>query len=158
MSELEIVKWLRNIEKDLKSLHRKEQRMITPLGGVAIKVTAGETLAEGEVAYIAIGGAGADGKVYKAPADNDMPVGIVYADAATNADCWLVISGIGYVLPKSTITAARGNILYVSASEAGRVDQAATLPAVAFHNREVGHWLDTGTGNGAKTRAIIHWN
>ena len=138
-------------------MEEREQRMITPLGGVAIKVVAGETLYEGEVVYIKIT-SGADGKVWKAPLDSDMPVGIVYQDAAANANCWIVVSGIAYVLPTAGVTAARGNVIYCSASTAGRVDQATTVPAITTHVREVGHFLDTGSGNGAKTRAIIHWN
>lgn len=151
-----------NLEKrasrlELVAHHHPATIMLTPYGGYAIKAVAGENLYEGEVVYVKIT-SGADGKVWKAPIDSDMPVGVVYADASANADVYLVVFGIGYVLPTAGVTAARGNVIYVSASTAGRVDQAATLPAVANHNREVGHFLDTGTGNGVKTRAIIHWN
>jgi hypothetical protein len=130
---------------------------MTPEGGQAIKVVAGENLALGEVVYIKQA-SGADGKVWKAPIDSDMPVGVVYAAANADADVWVVVSGIVSVLPTSGVTAARGEIIYCSGTTAGRVDQSTTLPAVAPHNREVGHWLDTGSGNGAATRAIVHFN
>lgn len=126
-------------------------------GGQAVKLVAGEALNAGEVVYVKIS-FGADGKVWKNPADGDMPVGVVYASASADADVWVVVSGLASVLPTSSVTAARGNIIYSSATEAGRVDQAATLPAVAPHNREVGHYLDTGSGNGAAARAIVHFN
>ena len=41
---------------------------------------------------------------------------------------------------------------------AGLVKQSATLPSAEDHWRECGHWLDTGSGNGAITRAIVHFN
>jgi hypothetical protein len=157
MSDIETLERIRELERKLKLMEEREQRMITPLGGVAIRVVAGENLYEGEVVYIKIT-SGADGKVWKAPTDSDMPVGIVYQDALADANVWIVVSGIAYVLPTALVTAARGNIIYCSGTTAGRVDQAATLPAVAAHNREVGHFLDTGSGNGVKTRAVIHWN
>ncbi len=68
------------------------------------------------------------------------------------------MAGIARVLPLANVTAGRGQVIYCSGTTAGRVDQAAALPAVANHNREVGHFIDAGTGNGAATRAIIHWN
>lgn len=129
---------------------------ITDEGGYAVKVVAGEQLYRGEVVYIKQTG-GADGKVWKAPAGNEMPVGVVFADAAADAEVWIVKSGLAYVLPESGKTAARGYVIFVSASEAGRVDLSATAPGVE-HWRECGHFLDTGSGNGALTRAFIHFN
>ena len=65
-----------------------------------------------------------------------MPVGFVYADAAADAEVWIVTSGIAYALPESGVTAARGNVVFVSNAEAGRVEQSATVPTTE-HWREV---------------------
>jgi len=129
---------------------------ITTEGGFAVRLTAGENLTRGEVVYVKIA-SGADGKVWKTPTSNDMPIGIVFADASANAEVVVITSGIAYVLPESGITAARGNVIFTSDAEAGRVDQSATVPTTE-HWREVGHFLDTGSGNGAITRALIHFN
>jgi hypothetical protein len=131
--------------------------LLTPIGGVAIKVVAGENLFEGEVVQITQAG-GADGKVYKNAVNSDMPVGVVYADALADEDVWIVVSGIAYVLPTAGVTATRGYVIYSSGTTAGRVDQAASVPAALQHFREVGHFLFTGSGNGVKTKAIIHFN
>jgi hypothetical protein len=87
-----------------------------------------------------------------------MPIGAVYANALANADVYVVVSGIANVLPEAGVTAARGNIIYSSTSEAGRVAQATSVPAAATHFTECGHFLDTGSGNGAATRAVLHFN
>lgn len=128
---------------------------ITPEGGLAVLMVAGEALNVGEIVYSKIS-SGADGKVWKAPANSEMPIGICYASALINADVWIVVSGITLVLPLSSITAVRGNVLFVSAT-AGRADQASTTPTTE-HWRECGHWIDTGAGNGVATRAVIHFN
>lgn len=130
----------------------------TPEGGWAVQLVAGENLAVGDVVYVKIT-SGADGKVWKNPVDGDMPIGVCYAAVSANANVWVVVSGIASVLPESGITAARGNVIYSSNSEAGRVDQSGTIPvSTADHWREIGHFLDTGSGNGVATRAIIHFN
>lgn len=102
---LELMGMLKELQRRVKILENREQRMITPLGGIAIKVVALEDLYEGEVVAIKVSG-GADGKVWKAPIDSDMPVGVVYQDALADANCWIVVSGIGYVLPTAGVTAA----------------------------------------------------
>ncbi len=151
---------LRDLSKSTKSIARVETHghiLYTQYGGFAIIVTAGENLAEGEVVQITQGG-GADGKVYKNAIDSDMPMGVVYKDALADASVCIVVSGIAYVLPEAGETAVRGYVIYSSNATAGRVDQSTAIPAVAFHNREIGHFLDTGSGNGVKTRAVIHFN
>lgn len=132
----------------------------TPDGGLAVQVVAGENVVRGNVVYVKIA-SGADGKVWKTVASDgeaiQMPVGVVYANASADAAVWIVTGGIAYVLPESGITATRGNVLVVSNAEDGVVEQSATTPTTE-HWREVGHWLDTGSGNGALTRAFIHFN
>lgn len=128
-------------------------------GGFAVKLTAGENLNAGEVVSLIQGGT--NGTVLKTPIsgnENDMPMGVVYASALLNAEVIVVVSGIAKVLPTAGVTAARGYILIASTTTAGRADQAATAPAAATHFKEIGHWIDTGSGNGVMTRAIIHFN
>lgn len=125
-------------------------------GGYAIKLIAGEALYKGEIVYMDI--SGVDLKVKKNPIDGDMPIGVVHADAANDAAVWIIVSGVAEVLPDSSVTATRGYVIYSSSTTAGRVEQAATVPAVTQHFREVGHFIATGSGNGALTKAIIHFN
>ena len=130
---------------------------ITPEGGYAILVVAGENLATGEVVYIKQT-SGADGKVWKNPTDGDMPIGVCYLTASADASVWVVVAGIVGVLPTSGVTATRGYVMYSSGTEAGRVDNSTGAPVATVHFREVGHFLDTGAGNGLITRAIVHFN
>lgn len=130
---------------------------ITSEGGYYITVTAGEALTRGEVVQITQAG-GADGKVFKNAVGSDMPIGVVFANALINTSVKIIVSGIAYVLPEPLITATRGYVIYSGGTTAGRVDQAATVPATTTHFKEVGHFLDTGSGNGAITRAILHFN
>lgn len=132
---------------------------VTDEGGFAIKLTAGENLSKGEVVALIQGGT--DNQVLKTPTggnENDMPIGVVYADALSGANVWVVVSGVAKVLPQAADTAARGYHLSASTSTAGRVAQAATVPVEATHFREIGHWIDTGSGAGVITRAVIHFN
>ena len=138
---------------------RGAKTWLTPEGGVAVKLVAGEALSAGEVVAVKVS-AGADGKVWKVPTTGDelaMPIGVVYASASSDADVWIVTAGVVSVLPESGITATRGYQLFTSDAEAGRVEQTLT-PTTPTHWQEVGHWLDTGSGNGAATRAVIHFN
>jgi hypothetical protein len=129
----------------------------TDEGGLAVKLTAGENLSAGEVVQCT-GAGGADGKVYKNAIDGDMPLGVVYASVSANDPVWIVVAGIASVLPEAAVTATRGYVIYSSDATAGRVDQASSLPAVASHNREIGHFLYNGTGAGVATKAMIHFN
>jgi hypothetical protein len=127
-----------------------------PLGGYDIAVLAGEALVRGEVVDI---NAALDGSVVKSPVNSDMPVGAVFDDQPNvGGIVWITVAGIGYLKPEAAVTATRGYVCTVSAATAGRVEGNAALPSVAKHNRECGHWLDSGSGNGVATRAIIHWN
>jgi hypothetical protein len=130
---------------------------ITEEGGFAVRLIAGENLNRGEIVYIPQAGTGNDGEVRKAPTSNEMPFGVVFANASAAAEVVVVVSGIAYLLPESGKTAARGGVAFVSSSEAGRADFSTSTPTTE-HWREVGHFLDTGSGNGVITRAILHFN
>jgi hypothetical protein len=57
--------------------------MVTPLGGVAVLMTASENLLEGELVYY--NPAGADDNATKAPLDCDVPIGVVYSPASSGS-------------------------------------------------------------------------
>jgi hypothetical protein len=158
MSDVSTLELIRALERRVLLLEAREQRMVTPVGGIAIKMLAGETLAEGEVVQCTQPPGGADLTVFKNALNSDMPLGVVYQDAAQGAVVYVVVSGIGYVLPLAAATATRGYVIYSSGTTAGRVDQAATVPAIATHVKEVGHFIETGSGNGVKARAVLHFN
>lgn len=128
---------------------------ITSEGGFYVSLVAGENLTRG---WVVMASTATDGRVVRNAVNGDMPLGVVYASASSGAAVKIVVSGIAYVLPKATITAARGNIIYSSATTAGLVDQATSIPVDATHFKEVGHFIDTGSGNGVITRAIVHFN
>lgn len=128
--------------------------LLTKDGGYATRFIAEEALNVGEVVQVGT----ANGKVVKNAVDSDMPIGVVYETAAQNNEVWIVHAGVAYVLPNASDTATRGYIIHSSSTTAGRASQSATLPAVAQHNREIGHFIETGSGAGAMARAILHWN
>lgn len=133
--------------------------IITTLGGKGSRFTSGEALYEGEVVTVLISG-GANSTVVKVPttgAVHSMPYGVVYKDVAGDAPVWIITDGIAYVLPEAGITAARGNVCVTSPNTAGRVVQYSTVPT-SDHWDEIGHFIANGTGNGAKTLAVIHQN
>jgi len=152
-----ILNELMQLSKRVSRIESMGRPLYTIYGGFAVSLVAGENLAEGEVVQITQAG-GADGKVFKNAIDGDMPIGVVYKAASADAVVYVVISGIAYVLPNAADTAARGYVIYSSTTTAGRVSQATAVPAATTHMREVGHFLDTGTGAGVKTRAILHFN
>ena len=141
----------------MESTYSEARSRLTPEGGFAVLLRAGEDLVAGEVVYIPQTGTGYDGEVRKAPTSSDMPIGVVYADAKVTEGVWIVTNGRVAVLPETGVTAARGNVIFTSASQAGRVDKSATAP-VNDHWREVGHYLVNGTGNGVAAMAILHFN
>lgn len=132
----------------------------TSEGGLAIRMIAGENLVAGEVVHSPEYPSGADDSAYKTPISGDssfMPYGVVYANASSGDPVWIVVSGKALVLPESGITAARGDVIFVSGSESGRVDQSATVPTTD-HWKECGHGVSQGTGNGVAALAIVHFN
>jgi len=133
---------------------------MTAEGGFAVLMTADETIAVGSVCSSFQGGTA--GRVKKTPItgnENDMPIGVAYtAAAAAGSTFWMVVSGIVGVLPDTATTAAQGYVITTSAVTAGLVTQSATAPAAAVHFEEVGHFIATGSGAGAITNAVVHFN
>jgi hypothetical protein len=141
----------------LESTYSEARAKLTADGGFAVLLRAGEDLIAGEVVYVPQTGTGNDGEVRKAPTSSDMPIGVVYASAKATEGVWVVTNGRVAVLPEAGVTVARGNVIYTSASEAGRVAQSATAPT-NDHWRECGHYLVNGTGAGVAAMAVLHFN
>ena len=133
---------------------------MTAEGGFAILMTADEAIAVGNVCASIQGGTA--NRVKKCPIsgnENDMPIGVAYTTAAgAGSTFWMVVSGRVGVLPDAGVTAAQGYIITTSSTTAGLVAQAAMAPAATTHFKEIGHFLTTGSGNGAITDAIVHFN
>jgi hypothetical protein len=131
---------------------------ITSIGGLAVLLTAGETLYEGELVVVSDS---TSGNVVKCPTSGDpidMPIGVVFADATSGQPVWVVVSGLAAVLPEAAVTATRRYVISASTTTAGRVQQASSIPSATQHWRECGHWVDSGSGNGVLTRAVLHFN
>lgn len=126
---------------------------ITAEGGNAIRVNVTETVTKGQILSINTSTANMFNLV---PANGDMPVCTVYdASISANTLGWCVTDGRGYMLLTGTNTI--GDVCYVSATVAGSADCSATLPAVALHNREIGHTFAVNGTDGITT-GILHWN
>jgi hypothetical protein len=131
----------------------------TEYGGYALPFVANGDLVLGEVVCFAQGGT--DEQVTLVPTtgnENDMPIGVVYADAGTGTAVWIVTTGKALVLPESGVTATMGWTIETSQSEAGRAFQVAIPGSVARHFDELGHWSRNGTGAGVATLAALHNN
>lgn len=126
---------------------------ITPEGGYAILLTAGEALNQGEIVKVGA----ADNTVIKNDIAGDSPIGTVYATVANGAPVWIVVNGIGPVKTEVGTSAALGQILYQGATSAGMAQAATSAPGTTQHNREVGHALTAGT-SGAIVQAVLHFN
>ncbi len=156
----QLVREFEKLKERVRRLEAQESGFVTPDGGFAIRVIAGENLVRGNIVALIQGAGGTDGRVRRAPTsgnEQDMPLGAVFAAANTGEYVWVTVSGIAYALPATTVTAARGYVAFVSSSVAGMLDQS-NSGAAAQHWRECGHWLDTGTGAGALTRIVMHFN
>lgn len=124
---------------------------ITPDGGLAVKLTAGEALVRGNV----VRGAG-DGKVYKTSTTTPENVfGVVYQDASANSDVYVVTTGSAYVLFEAATT--NGVWAGVSTTNSGKAYISTTTPAGnTEHDREVGHPIEV-IGAAGLAKCIIHF-
>jgi hypothetical protein len=126
---------------------------ITSEGGEAIRVNVTQAVTQGTVLKVNSTTANMFSPV---AVDDDMPVCTVYdSSISANTRGWCTVSGRGYAL----VTAQNnlGDVCYVSASVAGKVDCAASIPAVVNHNREIGHAFVVNNTAGL-TQAVLHWN
>jgi hypothetical protein len=126
-------------------------------GGVAFRYTSDAAITLGY--GIQIIGVSANGRVQHTAANADMPIGVAHnACGGAGEDCWVVQFGKvnTYVLATGGNNPTRGNIIY-SSGVIGQADHAAALPAVAAHNREWGHLVNSRVGAGL-VLATLHWN
>lgn len=136
---------------DLKQIETTE-------GGVADRYVAYGSASRGQVASIRQGGTALQvNPVPVASNETDMPIGVYYTNVTNGQDAWIVNRGTAYAMPESTVTAAQGYVGFCSTTQAGRLDQAASIGA-AQHWREVTHWMENGSGAGAIARANLHFN
>jgi len=89
-----------------------------------------------------------------------MPIGVMFEDGiADGQECWVVVSGIAEVLLVNSVATTRSYVAYSSATVAGRIDTAATVPAATTHFREVGHTLESKTaGTNVLAKCVLHFN
>jgi hypothetical protein len=87
------------------------------------------------------------GRVRQAAANSDLPAGVALTTASDGGDVWVGQYGRFNVLFKSGVAPLTGYVAFAS-DVAGRADCAASIPAVAVHNREIGHITATGTTGG----------
>lgn len=127
---------------------------VTPLGGIAVKFTAGENLTKGQIVQSS---QTTSDRVIKAAAAGDMPIGIVYADATSGNNVWVVVSGLAEVKFASGVACPAGYVAYVHATTAGEANCAASIPGTTEHWREIGHIKLTGT-TGSLGTCILHFN
>ncbi|MCK9575308.1 MAG: hypothetical protein WCX32_01725 [Clostridia bacterium] len=100
-----------------------------------------------------------DNGVDIAPANSQMPIGVIYETGIINGSpVKVVVYGKADVLLKDGETATSGYWCGVS-NTAGRMYQAATVPSTTEHNRETGHSLKT-TSSGTNVLSLIqvHFN
>jgi len=100
-----------------------------------------------------------DNAVDIAPADSQMPIGVIYETGIINElPVKVVVYGKAQVLLKDGETATRGYWSGVS-DVAGRMYQQITVPGTTEHNREIGHSIESKT-SGINVLSLIqmHFN
>jgi len=100
-----------------------------------------------------------DNGVYIAPANSDMPMGIIYdGGIADGSLIKVVVNGKAQVLLKNGLASINGYWCGVS-DTAGRMYQQPTVPSTTDHNREIGHSLETtASGTDVLSMVTLHFN
>lgn len=100
-----------------------------------------------------------DNAVEIAPANTQMPVGVIYENSvADGSPVKVVISGKASVLLRNGEAATRGYWCGVSPT-AGRMYQASTPPTDTAHSREIGHSLESkASGTDVLAAVVLHFN
>lgn len=107
-----------------------------------------------------------DSTVILNPADDPMPMGIVYeAGVANGEEMWVVTEGDAYVLLENSTGATAGNWAKSSDSVAGRADVSGTAPtggtiaSLNDHFAEIGHCEKAAVaGTDVLCKIHTHWN
>jgi hypothetical protein len=128
---------------------------ITNRGAFCITRTTSGTIVQGNVLSISQ----TSGDAILTPTtgnEADMPFGVAVKEKSAGV-WWVAVAGTTLVLPENAVTAAVGYVCYAGV-QAGRASQSASIPGSASHFREIGHFVEDGTGNGVATLAVLHFN
>ena len=132
---------------------------ITEVGGIAVKLTAGEDLIKGNIVHVT-----GESTVSKNVVNIPDPIGVVYQDALSGADVWVVIHGIAEVYFATDTGAghlARGFLTTDGGSYVAGQALSEAFPAAPFasdkHFYEIGHVLETRVGAGL-AKVALHYN
>jgi len=107
-----------------------------------------------------------DDTVILNPADDPMPMGVVYEPGvADGQEMWVVTEGDAFVLLEDGTGATAGNWAKVSDSVSGRADVSLTAPAggtiaaIEDHFTEMGHCeRSASSGTDVLCKIHLHWN
>lgn len=134
----------------------------TPLGGLAVRMTAGETLVEGNI--VMMSNTDRTVRLPVATVDNDVqiPVGLAYAAANPGQDVWIVTGGIATCQFAAAETPVVGYFVHpsITSGQNGKGDADQSAPgasATIDHNGEIGHCIEGGTAGSLK-KIILHFN
>lgn len=140
-----------------------EKFMITPIGGLAVKMINYTGSASVKGMLVETNETTSNG--FEELSDLYDCVGVVYEDGvADGEECFVVISGIAEVLLKDTTASTTGN--WVKASDVnGRADATLALPSggtigqLQEHFQEIGHCIETKTaGTDVLAKIVLHFN
>lgn len=119
---------------------------ITSEGGLAIlcEGASASALTRGELVCWS------SGLITKASTSTKPAIGVVYKDVANSLqDVIVVVSGLAYVLPLSSLTPTSGNCI-IPSTTAGRANESAGVSTSG-----IGYWAHNGTGSGSITLAVL---
>jgi hypothetical protein len=141
-----------------------KDRLYTADGGVATKYTNATGAASVKGTIVKLGST--DDTVIINPADDPMPMGIVYeAGVANGSEMWVTIAEDAYVLLEDGTAGTAGYWLKQSDTAAGRADASnaaptgGTIAALNDHFSEIGHCEETvSSGTDVLCKIHIHWN
>lgn len=158
ISEVEPVKPVKNdtwLDKTTNLMYRYDGTDWILMNGNCVVFTAGENLSRGQTAYISQ----TDGKVYKNPPSGYDCIGIVFKNASTNNDVYVVTHGLCYVLPSPSISLTWGYVAYVGSSptSAGYVYNQSSISGLNYA-LVLGRMVESSTSAGALTLALIRPN
>lgn len=139
------------------------KQMVTPIGGIAIKMT--NKTGSASVKGMLIESNETVEDAFQELTDEYDCIGIVYEEGvADGEDCWVVITGIAEVLLEDG-TASTAGYWVESSTVNGRADATNPLPAggtlaeLQNHFKEIGHCLETKTaGTDVLAKIVVHFN
>ncbi len=150
------------------NLSGTDRVQITPIGGIAIKLTnkTGSNTVQGQLVRA---DSANDDAFQLIVADGEECFGIVLeAGVADGSEAWIVVSGIADVAMQDNTAATHGNWLRTSITEAGYANATNAsppgggIPELDRHMKEIGNCIETVAATGGGThilaRCVLHWN